>query len=61
MYQLYISSAVACAVDTGMERQSCNKNTREDNRIKSHDITQEINLYTLSNLIVSYLYFLEDA
>ena len=41
MYQLYISNANACAVDTGMERQSYNKDTREDNRIKSNDITQE--------------------
>ena len=61
MYQLYISSANACAVDTGMERQSYNKDTREDNRIMSNDITQENNLYTLSNLIVTYLNFLDDA
>ena len=30
MYQLFISNANACAVDTGMETQSYNKDTRED-------------------------------
>ena len=61
MYQLYISSAVAWAVDTGMKRQSYNQNITENNRIKSNDIAQEINLYTLSNLIVTYPYILDDA